>query len=124
MLARHVSDLTGPSSGAFCTSCIRRFGMWYYCACRVVRVRVYLVGLHIYIYIYIILLIVNVSFLTRKMKLNIQLVVSFVFTSFCAAPCFWQFLRAGTNIPVRKKTIDESCAEFFNSADETVGGGW
>ena len=28
MLARHVSDLTGPSSGAFCTSCIRRFGMW------------------------------------------------------------------------------------------------
>ena len=27
-LARHVSDLTGPSSGAFCTSCIRRFGMW------------------------------------------------------------------------------------------------
>ena len=24
MLARHVSDLTGPSSGAFCTSCIRR----------------------------------------------------------------------------------------------------
>ena len=49
MLARHVSDLTGPSSGAFFTSCIRRFGMWYYCAyystrpaggwtCRVVRV--------------------------------------------------------------------------------------
>ena len=31
-LARHVSDLTGPSSGAFCTSCIRRFGMWYHCA--------------------------------------------------------------------------------------------
>ena len=28
MLARHVSDLTGPSSGAFCTSCICRFGMW------------------------------------------------------------------------------------------------
>ena len=27
MLARHVSDLTGPSSAAFCTSCIRRF--WY-----------------------------------------------------------------------------------------------
>ena len=27
MLARHASDLTGPSSGAFCTSCIRRF--WY-----------------------------------------------------------------------------------------------
>ena len=27
-LALHVSDLTGPSSGAFCTSCIRRFGMW------------------------------------------------------------------------------------------------
>ena len=27
LLARHVSDLTGPSSGAFCTSCIRRF--WY-----------------------------------------------------------------------------------------------
>ena len=26
--ARHVSDLTGPSSGAFCTNCIRRFGMW------------------------------------------------------------------------------------------------
>ena len=24
MLVRHVSDLTGPSSGAFCTSCIRR----------------------------------------------------------------------------------------------------
>ena len=32
MLARHVSDLTRPSSGAFLTSCIRRFGMWYYCA--------------------------------------------------------------------------------------------
>ena len=32
MLARHISDLTGPSSGAFLTSCIRRFGMWYYCA--------------------------------------------------------------------------------------------
>ena len=28
MLARHVSDLTGPSSGVFLTSCIRRFGMW------------------------------------------------------------------------------------------------
>ena len=28
MLARHVSDLIGPSSGAVCTSCIRRFGMW------------------------------------------------------------------------------------------------
>ena len=28
MLARHVSDLTGPSSGAFFTSCICRFGMW------------------------------------------------------------------------------------------------
>ena len=28
MLARHVSDLTGPSSGAFLTSCICRFGMW------------------------------------------------------------------------------------------------
>ena len=27
MLARHVSDLTGPSSGTFCTSCIRR--LWY-----------------------------------------------------------------------------------------------
>ena len=27
LLARHVSDLTGPSSGAFCTSCIRR--LWY-----------------------------------------------------------------------------------------------
>ena len=26
MLARHVSDLIGPSSGAFFTSCIRRFG--------------------------------------------------------------------------------------------------
>ena len=26
-LARHVSDLTSPSSGAFCTSCIRR--LWY-----------------------------------------------------------------------------------------------
>ena len=32
MLARHVSDLIGASSGAFFTSCIRRFGMWYYCA--------------------------------------------------------------------------------------------
>ena len=32
MLARHVSDLTCPSSGAFCISCIRRFGM-----CRAVR---------------------------------------------------------------------------------------
>ena len=28
MLARHVLDLTGPSSGVFLTSCIRRFGMW------------------------------------------------------------------------------------------------
>ena len=28
MLARHVSDLTGPSSGAFLTSSICRFGMW------------------------------------------------------------------------------------------------
>ena len=28
MLARHVSDLTGPSSGAFFTSCMCRFGMW------------------------------------------------------------------------------------------------
>ena len=28
MLARHVSDLIGPSSGAFFTSCIRIFGMW------------------------------------------------------------------------------------------------
>ena len=27
MLARRVSDLIGPSSGAFCTSCIRR--LWY-----------------------------------------------------------------------------------------------
>ena len=27
MLARHVSDLIGLSSGAFCTSCIRR--LWY-----------------------------------------------------------------------------------------------
>ena len=27
MLARHFSDLTGPSSGAFYTSCIR--GLWY-----------------------------------------------------------------------------------------------
>ena len=27
LLARHVSDLIGPSSGAFCTSCIRR--IWY-----------------------------------------------------------------------------------------------
>ena len=27
MLARHVSDLIGPSSGVFCTSCIRR--LWY-----------------------------------------------------------------------------------------------
>ena len=27
MLARHVSDLIGPSSGAFCKSCIRR--LWY-----------------------------------------------------------------------------------------------
>ena len=25
--ARHVSDLIGPSSGVFCTSCIRR--LWY-----------------------------------------------------------------------------------------------
>ena len=32
ILARHVSDLIGPSSGVFCTSCIRRFGMWYCCA--------------------------------------------------------------------------------------------
>ena len=28
MLARHISDLTSPFSGAFLTSCIRRFGMW------------------------------------------------------------------------------------------------
>ena len=50
MLARHVSDLTGPSSGAFCTSCICR--LWYV----VIRVlldtsstyKEYLVGLHIY----------------------------------------------------------------------------
>ena len=28
MLARHVSDLIGPPSGAFCTSCICRFGTW------------------------------------------------------------------------------------------------
>ena len=27
MLALHVSDLIGPSSGAFCRSCIRR--LWY-----------------------------------------------------------------------------------------------
>ena len=27
MLARHVSDLIDPSSGAFCTSCICR--LWY-----------------------------------------------------------------------------------------------
>ena len=32
LLARHVSDLIGPSSGAFCTSCIRR--LW----CVVIRV--------------------------------------------------------------------------------------
>ena len=32
MLARHVSDLIGPSSGAFCTSCICR--LW----CVVIRV--------------------------------------------------------------------------------------
>ena len=57
MLARHVSDLISPSSGAFYTSCIRR--LWYVVirvlldtssrngwTCRVVRV--YLVGLHIY----------------------------------------------------------------------------
>ena len=31
MLARHVSDLTGPSSGAFCTSCICRFGTCVSC---------------------------------------------------------------------------------------------
>ena len=30
MLARHVSDLIGPSSGASFISCIRRLGMWYY----------------------------------------------------------------------------------------------
>ena len=50
MLARHVSDFIGPSSGAFCTSCTRR--LWYVvllcvlldtssrygCTCRVVRV--------------------------------------------------------------------------------------
>ena len=57
MLARHVSDLTGPSSGAFCTSCMCR--LWYVVirvlldtssrylvTCPVVRV--YLVGLHIF----------------------------------------------------------------------------
>ena len=61
MLARHVSDLIGPSSGAVCTSCI--CGLWYV----IIRVLldtsgrykavgiahslknfVYLVGLHIY----------------------------------------------------------------------------
>ena len=30
MLARLISNLTGPSSGVFSTSCIRRFGMWLY----------------------------------------------------------------------------------------------
>ena len=30
MLARHVSDVIGPSSGAFFTSCMCRFGMWWY----------------------------------------------------------------------------------------------
>ena len=48
MLARHVSDLIGPSSGAFCTSCVCRFGMWQYAyystrpawTCRVVRTAV------------------------------------------------------------------------------------
>jgi hypothetical protein len=42
MLARHVSDLTGPSPGAFCTSCICRFGMWqyaYYSTCPAVTER-------------------------------------------------------------------------------------
>ena len=32
LLARHVSDLIGPSSGAFCTSCIRRL------CCVVIRI--------------------------------------------------------------------------------------
>ena len=36
VLARHVSDLIGPSSGAFCTSCIRRLCNGW--TCRVVRV--------------------------------------------------------------------------------------
>ena len=54
MLARHVSDLTGPSSGAFCTSCIRR--LWYVILLCVLldtssryslKHFVYLVGLHI-----------------------------------------------------------------------------
>ena len=35
MLALHVSDLIGPSSGTFCTSCIRR--LWYV----VIRVLLY-----------------------------------------------------------------------------------
>ena len=39
MLARHVSDLTGPSSGAFYK---------LYSQIRYVVIRVYLVGLHIY----------------------------------------------------------------------------
>ena len=36
MLALRVSDLIGPSSGAFCTSCIRR--LW----CVVIRVLLYM----------------------------------------------------------------------------------
>ena len=32
MLARHVSDLTGPSSGAFYKLYLQTFGIWYYCA--------------------------------------------------------------------------------------------
>ena len=73
---------------------------------------------------YIILLVVNVNCLTRKMKLNIALIVAFVFRPSCSAPCCRQFLREGTNIPVGRKVIDRSCARFFNSAaDMGVRGG-
>jgi len=77
---------------------------------------------------YIILLVVNVNCLKRKMKLNIPLIVNFVFTPSCSAPCCRQFLREGTNIPVRRKTICRSCARFCKSAADTRGGcgggGW
>ena len=49
MLARHVSDLIGPSSGAFCTSCIRR--LWYVvilCVLLDTSSHYKVVGLHIY----------------------------------------------------------------------------
>jgi hypothetical protein len=74
--------------------------------------------------VYIVLLAVNMNCLTRKMKLNIPLTVNFVLTLSCSAQCCRQILCEGTNIPIRRKTIDRSCTKFFNSAAETEDRGW